>query len=123
MYNLMGKYCLKDLVINSTIISVYILWISPDTLTLNQIDHVLVNNNKKQIIQDVRTSRGPNCDSDHFLVKVIVMQKLITTQKEFVKKLRWNISNLQNPEKLGAYNKRVNDRLGNQEEIQNVDQD
>ena len=119
----MGKYCLKDLVINSTIISVYILWISPDTLTLNQIDHVLVNNNKKQIIQDVRTSRGPNCDSDHFLVKVIVMQKLITTQKEFVKKLRWNISNLQNPEKLGAYNKRVNDRLGNQEEIQNVDQD
>ena len=40
-------------------------WISPDTLTLNQIDHVLVNNNKKQIIQDVRTLRGPNCDSDN----------------------------------------------------------
>ena len=56
-------------------------WISPDTLTLNQIDHVLVSN-KKQMIQDVRTLRGPNCDSDHFLVKVIVKQKLITTQKE-----------------------------------------
>jgi len=95
-------------------------WISPDTLTLKQI---LVNNNKKQMIQDVRTLRGPNCDSDHFLVKVIVKQKLITTQKEFVKKLRWNISSLQNPEKLGAYNKRVNDRLGNPEEIQNVNQD
>jgi endonuclease/exonuclease/phosphatase family metal-dependent hydrolase len=56
-------------------------WISPDILTLNQIDHVLVSN-KKQMIQDVRTLRGPNCDSDHFLVKVIVKQKLITTQKE-----------------------------------------
>jgi len=95
-------------------------WKSPDTLTLNQIDHVVVNNNKKQMIRDVRTLRGPNCDLDHFLVKVIVKQKLITTQKEFVKKLRWNISNLQNPDKFGAYNKRVNDRLENQEEIQNV---
>jgi hypothetical protein len=50
-------------------------WISPDTLTLYQIDHVLVNNNKKQMIQDVRTLCGPNCDSDHFLFKVIVKQK------------------------------------------------
>jgi hypothetical protein len=49
--------------------------ISPDTLTLNQIDHVLVNNNKKQMIQEVRTLRGPNCDSGHFLVKVIFKQK------------------------------------------------
>jgi len=30
---------------------------------------------------------------------------------------------LQNPEKLQAYNKRANDRLENEEEIQNVEQD
>ena len=83
----------------------------------------MVSNNKKQMMQDVKTLRGPNCNSDHFLVKVIVKQKLITTQKEFVKKLRWNTSNLNPPEKLGAYNKRLNDRLENQEEIQNVEQD
>ena len=52
------------------------------------------------MIQDVRTLRGPNCDSDHFLAKVIVKQKLITTQKEIVKKLRWDNSNLQSPESL-----------------------
>jgi hypothetical protein len=51
-------------------------WISSDTLTLNQINLVLVNKNNKQMIQDVRTLRGPNCDSDHFLVNVIVKQKL-----------------------------------------------
>jgi hypothetical protein len=75
------------------------------------------------MIQDVRTLRGPYCDLDHFLVIVIVKQKLILTQKKFVEKLRWNTSNLQNPEKLGAYNKRLNDRLENQEETQNVEQD
>jgi hypothetical protein len=97
-------------------------WISPDILTLNQIDHVLVNNNKKQMIQDEGTLRGSNCDSDHFLVKIIVKQKLILTQK-FVDKLRWNTSNLQNPEKLVDYNKRLNDRLETQEETENVEQD
>jgi len=100
-------------------------WISPDTLTLNQIDHVLVSNNKKQMVQDGRTLRGPNCDSDHFLVKVIVKQKLITTQKEIVKKLRWDNGNLKSPEKLRAYNKRLNGRLENQnqEDMENVEQD
>jgi len=99
-------------------------WISPDTLTLNRIDHVLVSNNKKQMMQDVRTLRGPNCDSDHFLAKVIVKQKLITTQKEIAKKLRWDNSNLQSPEKLRAYNKRLNERLENQnqEDMENVEQ-
>ena len=77
------------------------------------------------MIQDVRTLRGPNCDSDHFLVKVIVKQKLITIQKEIVKKLRWDNSNLQSPEKLRAYNKRLNERLENQnqEDTENVEQD
>jgi hypothetical protein len=73
------------------------------------------------MIQDVRNLRGPNCDSDHFLVKVIVKQKITAIKQEFVKKLRWNTSNLQNSEKLGAYNKRFNDRLENQEETQNVE--
>jgi len=54
-------------------------WISTDTLTLNQIDNVLVCNSKKQMIQDIRTLLGPNCDSVHFLVKVIVKQKIIAT--------------------------------------------
>jgi len=97
--------------------------ISPDTLTLNQIDRVLVNNNKKQMIQDVRTLRGPNCDSDHFLVKVIVKQKLISTHQKLAERLRWNTNNLQNPGKLEDYNKRLHDRLENQEETQNVEQD
>jgi len=44
-----------------------------------------------------------NCDSDHFLVKTIIKQKLIRTQNNEVKQKKWNQSNLQNPAKLNRY--------------------
>jgi len=33
---------------------------SPDQTTINQIDHILVNANKKEVIQNIRSKRGPN---------------------------------------------------------------
>ena len=33
-------------------------WRSPDYNIINQIDHVLVNQNKKEAIEDVRSLRG-----------------------------------------------------------------
>jgi hypothetical protein len=47
-------------------------WISAELTTVNQTDHILINTNKKKAVQDVRTLRGLNCDSDHFLVKTII---------------------------------------------------
>jgi hypothetical protein len=47
---------------------------------VNQIDHVLVNKTKRGMIQDVRTMRGPKCDSDHFVPKIKVKQRLIISQ-------------------------------------------
>jgi hypothetical protein len=41
------------------------------------VDHVLVNKMKSGMIQDVRTMRGPKCDSDHFLLKIKVKQSRI----------------------------------------------
>jgi endonuclease/exonuclease/phosphatase family metal-dependent hydrolase len=43
----------------------------PDLTTVSQIDHILINTNKKKTVQDVWTLRGPNSDSDHFLAKTI----------------------------------------------------
>jgi len=48
-------------------------WLAPDqTTTLNQIDHVLINSKKKELIEDVRSMTGPNIDSDHYLLKIII---------------------------------------------------
>ena len=45
-------------------------WLAPYQMTLNQIDHVLTASKKKELIEDVRTMRGPNIDSDHYLLKI-----------------------------------------------------
>jgi hypothetical protein len=78
-----------------------IIWLSPDQNTAGQIDHITVNANKKGIIEDVRSMRGPNTDSDHFLVKAVIKQKLSAIHKKKLKPVpKWNKINLQNPSKL-----------------------
>ena len=51
-------------------------WRSPDHNIIKQIDHVLVNQNKKEVIEVVRSLRGHNVDSDHYLLKTTLKQKL-----------------------------------------------
>jgi len=51
-------------------------WLAPDQATLNQIDHVLISSKKKDLIEDVRSLRGPNVDADHYLLKIIISQNL-----------------------------------------------
>ena len=66
----------------------------PDGNMLNQIDHVMTDANKKGVIEDVRTMGGLNCDSDHFLVKIIIKQNLFRTQIKATKQIKWNQSNI-----------------------------
>jgi len=53
-----------------------------DQTTINQTDHVLVNAHEKEAIQTIRSRRGPNMDSEHFLQKVIIKQKLLTIYRK-----------------------------------------
>ena len=78
-------------------------WISPDGNKLNQLDNVIIDPSKKGVVENVRTMRGLNCDSDNFLVKTILKQKLIRIKNKAVKQKKWNQSNLQNPAELNQY--------------------
>jgi Reverse transcriptase (RNA-dependent DNA polymerase) len=53
-------------------------WRSPDQLTENQIDHVLIDGKFFSDIINVRTYRSANIDSDHYLVAVCMRSKLST---------------------------------------------
>jgi hypothetical protein len=46
----------------------------------------------------MRTLQGLNCDSDHFLVKTIIKQQLITKPRRNIdNRKKWDLDNLQNP--------------------------
>lgn len=96
-------------------------WVAPDGNTCNQIDHVLVNQNKCSMIQDVRTLRRPNCDSDHYLVKTVITQKLVRVQQNSnTQRKQWNRKNLQNKEKLSQYKQSLYNKLEIAEERQDI---
>jgi hypothetical protein len=44
-------------------------WTTPEGATVNQIDHVLINANKRSVVEDIRSMQELNCNSGHFLVK------------------------------------------------------
>jgi hypothetical protein len=78
---------LKDLVVKSTMfphrntrIHKYI-WTSPDGKTHNQIDHILINRRWRSNTLDVRSFRGADCDTNHFLVVAKVRERLAVTKE------------------------------------------
>jgi len=74
------------------------MWKSPDDWTHNQIDHILINKRHSSCTQKLRTFRGANADSDHYLLYVKFNLKLsvkwnMTTRKT---KERYNVQKLKN---------------------------
>jgi hypothetical protein len=70
----------KNLVVKSTMfqhrnIHKY-TWTSPDGQTHNQIYHILIDRRWHSNILDVRSFRGDDCDTDHYLVVAKVRERL-----------------------------------------------
>jgi hypothetical protein len=78
----------------------------------NQIDHVIISKRGASSITDVRTYRGADCGSDHFLVGIKYRCKVMTnTQTYKTDKKRLDIPKLENAGTCNEYQDRLKDRL------------
>ena len=67
-------------------------WKIPGTQETNQIDHVLVSKRYGSSVIDVKSARGPNCDSDHYMVRIKMKDKLAKVHRmESNKRIKWNV--------------------------------
>lgn len=80
-----------------------ITWMSPGQKYGNQIDHILVNKRREKIITDVRTYRGANADTDHYLVISDMKQKVIGSKKQSKLRFKWNVEKLNREEERQKY--------------------
>jgi len=101
-------------------------WKIPGTTEVNQIDHILISNRHASNIIDVRTARGPNCDSDHFLVKTVLRARLLNIGKSKGNaRIQWNIEKLQQPENIKQYQQKLATKLQEEKQklyhVKNVD--
>jgi len=55
-------------------------WTSPDGKTHNQIDHILIDRSRSSGL-DVRSFRGADCDTDHYLVVANVRERLAVSKQ------------------------------------------
>ena len=75
-------------------------WTSPDVKTHNQIDYILIDGRRQSSILDVRSFRGADFDTDHYLVVAKVRERLAVS-KQAAQKLdgeRFNLRKLKDLE-------------------------
>ncbi|XP_070137322.1 uncharacterized protein [Drosophila bipectinata] len=83
-------------------------WLSPDRLTRNQIDHIVIDARHASNILDVRSCRGPNIDFDHYLVAAKIRTRLCVVKSARRSALRrLGIGKLQSQQAKNAFSTHV----------------
>lgn len=98
-------------------------WTTPDGKCVNQIDHVLVEKDEEQSITNIRTYRGPDMDSDHFVVGVKMKQiiPILRNQIRTKSKTKRPVRLMTREEQL-KYEKEISKELTNIGESNNIEE-
>ena len=99
-------------------------WIIPGTNRANQIDHILISKNRISSIRDVHVCRSRTVDSDHFLVKTYLRQKITNAHtNNTYKTLKYDTSKLKDPNTSEKFREMVEEELESNyaSHTQNVD--
>jgi hypothetical protein len=126
---MLGQFAMRNnLVIKSTCFphkKIHLTtWKSPDAGTLNQIVHALIAARHSSSIMDVRSCRGPNCYSNHYLVKTIVREKLTKTQGiHSMRRRRWHLDRLKDEDLKQRYQREIQSKLDREEERENIEEE
>ena len=86
-------------------------WWSPDGRTNNQIDDVLIDGRHCSNIMDVRTCRGLNIDSDHYLVRVVFRARISAINNTQPVKRKWAVERLEQTAVKQLYMKAIENRI------------
>ena len=107
----------KNLVVKSTMfpqrnIHKY-TWTCPDGKTHNQIDHILTDRRWHSSVLDVRSFRGADCDTDHYLVIAKVREKLAVGKQvaQRFDRQRFNLRKINEPEVREQYQIEITKRF------------
>lgn len=97
-------------------------WVSNDGITRNQIDHVLINARRGSGITDVRSLRGLDADSDHFLVRAKFRERISNIRNTRPEKIpKWNTEALKDTKRIVEYQTTLETALGSITDQNNVD--
>ena len=104
-------------------------WISPDGVTENQIDHILISQRWRTSLQDVRVKRGATIGSDHHLVVASLKIKLAAKKPITNTRRKFDVMKLRDPDTKQTFQIELQNRFESlflqeeEEEVRNLSGD
>jgi hypothetical protein len=100
-------------------------WTSPEGNTCKQIDHVLIDIKRHSSTLDVRSFRGSDCDTDHYLVAAKVRERLAVSKRaaQKIDTERFNVKKLNERNLAEQYHLTIRNKfpdLGDLEDSGNI---